>query len=105
MRDARDPEREFTKNTRNVLFSIFTSSSFVVVVVFDDDDDDDETVADGEMPSSIVSLFFLGSTSVLRVCSKARTKTQTEREKKREKQRREDKTWVSRVPVSICVLL
>ena len=80
MRDARDPEREFTKNTRNVLFSIFTSSSFVVVVVFDDDDDD-ETVADGEMPSSIVSLFFLGSTSVLRVCSKARTKTQTEREK------------------------
>ena len=104
MRDARDPEREFTKNTRNVLFSIFTSSSFVVVVFFDDDDDD-ETGADGEMPSSIVSLFFLGSTSVLRVCSKARTKTQTEREKKREKQRREDKTWVSRVPVSICVLL
>ena len=104
MRDARDPEREFTKNTRNVLFSTFTSSSFVVVVVFDDDDDD-ETVAVGEMPSSIVSLFFLGSTSVLRVCSKARTKTQTEREKKREKQRREDKTWVSRVPVSICVLL
>jgi hypothetical protein len=53
VRDARDPEREFTKNTRNVLFIILTSSSFVVVVVFDDDDD--ETVADGEM-TSIVSL-------------------------------------------------
>ena len=44
-RDARDPEREFTKNTRNVLFTILPSSSSFVVVVFDDDD---ETVAGGE---------------------------------------------------------
>ncbi len=103
MRDARDPEREFTKNTRNVVFSLLTSSSFVVVVVFDDDDD--ETVA-GEMTSSIISLFFLGSTSVLCVCSKARAKTQRQqREKKREKQLREDKPWVCRAPVSVCVLL
>ena len=52
VRDARDPEREFTKNTRNVLFTILTSSSFVVVVFVSDDD---ETVAVGEM-TSIVSL-------------------------------------------------
>jgi len=56
VRDARDPEREFMKNTRDVLFIILASSSFAssFVVVFDDDDDD-ETVADGET-TSIVSL-------------------------------------------------
>jgi len=55
VRDARDPEREFMKNTRDVLFIILASSSFAwsFVVVFDDDDD--ETVADGET-TSIVSL-------------------------------------------------
>ena len=101
MRDARDPEREFTKNTRNAFFSAFTSSSsFVVVVVFVADDDDDETVADGEMTS------FIGSpSSALRARSEARTKTQREN-KKRETVREKTKLlWgVSRAPVmSICV--
>ena len=98
MRDARDPEREFTKNTRNVVFSTFTSSSFVVVVVFDDDD---ETVADGEMRFSIVSLFFLSEVPLRCACALKRAqKHRGQRErKKREKQPcREDKTClVSRV--------
>ena len=83
MRDARDPEREFTKNTRHVFFRAFTSSSsFVVVVVFVADDDDDETVADGETTSSIGS-----PSSALRARSEARTKT--EREKKKRETARE----------------
>ena len=81
-RDARDPEREFTKNTRNVLFTILPSSSSFVVVVFDDDD---ETVAGGEMTSSSIVSLSRKYLSVLCVCSKARTK-KTEREK-REKER------------------
>ena len=87
MRDARDPEREFTKNTRHAFFSAFTSSSsFVVVVVFVADDDDDETVADGETTSSIGS-----PSSALRARSEARTKTQRENTKKRETAREKTK--------------
>ena len=91
MRDARDPEREFTKNTRHVFFIAFTSSSsfvVVVVVVFvADDDDDDETVADGETTSSIGS-----PSSALRARSEARTKTQRERETKKRETAREKTT-------------
>ena len=90
MRDARDPEREFTKNTRNVLFSTFTSSSFVVVVVFDDDD---ETVADGEMRFSIVSLFFLSEVPLR--CARALKRAQKhrgQREKKKERNSLVEKT-------------
>ena len=100
VRDARDPEREFTKNTRHAFFRAFTSSSFVVVFVADDDDDD-ETVADGETTSSIGS-----PSSALRARSEARTKTQRERKKKRETAREKTKLlWVcSRAPVmSVCV--
>ena len=105
-RDARDPEREFTKNTRNVLFSTFTSSSFVVVVVFDDDD---ETVADGEMRSAIVSLFFLSEVPLR--CARALKRAQKHRgqreKKKRETalSRRQNVLGFSRVSVSTRVLL
>jgi hypothetical protein len=105
VRDARDPEREFTKNTRHVFFIAFTSSSsfvVVVVVVFvADDDDDDETVADGETTSSIGS-----PSSALRARSEARTKTQRERNKKERNSEREDEAFVglfSRASVSVCV--
>ena len=88
-RDARDPEREFTKNTRNVLFTILpSSSSFVVVVFVFSDDDDDETVAGGEMTSSSIVSLSRKYLSVLCVCSKARTK-KTERERERERKERE----------------
>ena len=87
VRDARDPEREFTKNTRHVFFSAFTSSSFVVVVVFVADDDDDETVADGETTSSIGS-----PSSALRARSEARTKTETHRERKKKRETAREKT-------------
>jgi hypothetical protein len=103
VRDARDPEREFTKNTRHAFFSAFTSSSsfVVVVVVFVADDDDDETVADGETTSSIGS-----PSSALRARSEARTKTQRERNKKERNSEREDEAFVglfSRASVSVCV--
>ena len=75
MRDARDPEREFTNNTRHAFFSAFTSLFFVVVVVFVADVDEDENVADGETTSSIGS-----PSSALRARSEARTKTQRDRE-------------------------
>ena len=103
MRDARDPEREFTKNTRHVFFIAFTSSSsfVVVVVVFvADDDDDDETVADGETTSSIGS-----PSSALRARSEARTKTQREkqkREKQRERRRRFVGLGFSRASLCVC---
>ena len=100
MRDARDPEREFTKNTRHAFFRAFTSS-FVVVVVFVADDDDDETVADGETTSSIGS-----PSSALRARSEARTKTETHRErnkKERNSEREDEALWVcSRAPVCVC---
>ena len=106
MRDARDPEREFTKNTRHVFFIAFTSSSFVVVVVVvfvADDDDDDETVADGETTSSIGS-----PSSALRARSEARTKTQRERETKKRETAREKTTlcgfgFLARLSVRVCV--
>ena len=99
MRDARDPEREFTKNTRHAFFRAFTSSSSFVVVVFVADDDDDETVADGETTSSIGS-----PSSALRARSEARTKTQRENKKKERNSEREDEAlWgVSRAPVCVC---
>ena len=102
MRDARDPEREFTKNTRHAFFSAFTSSSSFVVV-FVADDDDDETVADGETTSSIGS-----PSSALRARSEARTKTQRERETKKRETAREKTTlcgfgFLARLSVRVCV--
>ena len=98
MRDARDPEREFTKNTRHAFFSAFTSSSsFVVVVVFVADDDDDETVADGETTSSIGS-----PSSALRARSEARTKTQRERETKKRETAREKTKLCGFVLARLC---
>ena len=95
MRDARDPEREFTKNTRHAFFSAFTSSSFVVVFVADDDDD--ETVADGETTSSIGS-----PSSALRARSEARTKTHRERETKKRETAREKTKLCGFVLARLC---